>query len=135
MPVQRNKEVFKKIEPKIEIGITIATFYITTEPLWQRILIKTSFISTILCIISSIFYIANVFQGHFTENIAMSLMLCSGCTQILFKSIIMRRNRSNLLELLKKVQSFYNKIENKELNSIAEKNLKKLSKIWEICFK
>lgn len=135
MSVHRNLEIFNKMKPKIQLGITIATFYDTPEQLWQRILIKMLFFSTIFSLVSSTFHILNTFQGEFTGNLAMSFMLWTGCTQILSKSIIMRYHRSNLLELLGKVQELHNNFENNELNSMAEKNLKKFSNIWETCYK
>uniref|UniRef100_A0A3F2ZEA5 Odorant receptor n=1 Tax=Phlebotomus papatasi TaxID=29031 RepID=A0A3F2ZEA5_PHLPP len=135
MSVQRNLEIFNKIKPKIQFGISFSTIYVSTESLKHRILIKATLISTILCLVSTILHIANTFQGKFTGNLAMSLTYCFGCIQIISKTLFMRYNRNNLLELLDKVQSLHNNFENKELNSIAEKNLTKFSNIWETCFK
>uniref|UniRef100_A0A3F2ZE91 Odorant receptor n=1 Tax=Phlebotomus papatasi TaxID=29031 RepID=A0A3F2ZE91_PHLPP len=135
MPVQQNLEIFNKIKPILQFGISIATYYPTTEPLWQRFLIKTQLISTILGVVSTIFHIANTFDGQFTGNLAMSLFFFVACVQVSSRTLLMRYHRNNVLELLDKVQSLHNNFENKELNAIAEKNLIKFSNIWATCFK
>uniref|UniRef100_A0A3F2ZED4 Odorant receptor n=1 Tax=Phlebotomus papatasi TaxID=29031 RepID=A0A3F2ZED4_PHLPP len=135
MSVQSNSEIFNKLKLTLKIGISIAIFNVTTESHWKRILIKSSLISAILCLISTILHIANAFQGKFTSNLALSFILFFGCIQIISKTFFMRYNRNNLLELLDKVQSLHNNFENKELNSIAEKNLTKFGNIWKTCFK
>lgn len=135
MPVQRSLEIFNKIKTNLVLGIAIATFYVTTQTLWQRILIKTSFISTTLCLVSSLLHIANTFEGRFTGNLVMSLLLSFGSLQIFLKTLILRCHRNNLQELLDKIQSFHNRIENEKLNVIAEKNLTKFCKIWKAFFK
>uniref|UniRef100_A0A3F2ZEH6 Odorant receptor n=1 Tax=Phlebotomus papatasi TaxID=29031 RepID=A0A3F2ZEH6_PHLPP len=135
MSVQQNMEIFNKIKPKIGLAITMATFYVTTEPLWQRVIIKASFISTALCPFCSILHIAKTFEGQFTGNLAMELMFFFACTQILSKSVLMRYHRKKLLELLNKVQSLHENLENEKLNSIAKNNLKTFSSIWVTCFK
>lgn len=135
MSVQSNSEIFNKLKLKLEIGISIAIFNVTTESHWRRILIKSSLISAILCLTSTILHIANEFQGQFTSNLALSLILFFGCIQIISKTFFMRFKRTYVLELLDKVQSLHNNFENKELNAIAEKNLTKFSNIWKTCFK
>lgn len=135
MVVQCNLEIFKIIKPKIELGITIATFHFTNEPFWQRILIKTSFMATVLCFVSSIVHIENTFERQLTGNLAMSIMFCFGSAQIISKSNLMWYHQKNILELLDKVQSLHNDFENDEINSIGEKTLTKFSNIWGTCFK
>uniref|UniRef100_A0A240SYF4 Odorant receptor n=1 Tax=Phlebotomus papatasi TaxID=29031 RepID=A0A240SYF4_PHLPP len=135
MPVPRKLEIFNKLKSKLELGISIATFDVTTEPIWQRILIRITIFSNMLCFLSSALHIVNTFHGQFTGNLAMSLMICTASMQILCKTVILRYHRNNLLELLDKVQSLHNDFENKEINAIAEKNLTKFSNIWITCFK
>uniref|UniRef100_A0A3F2ZEN7 Odorant receptor n=1 Tax=Phlebotomus papatasi TaxID=29031 RepID=A0A3F2ZEN7_PHLPP len=135
MPVQRNLKIFNKIKPKLEFGITIATFYVTIKPLWQRIFIKACVVSTTLCLISSVLHIVDTFEGQFTGNLAMSLMFCISSMQILSKTVLMRYHRNNVLELMDKVQSLHNDFEDEEFNFIAERNLTKFSNIWTTCFK
>uniref|UniRef100_A0A240SY87 Odorant receptor n=1 Tax=Phlebotomus papatasi TaxID=29031 RepID=A0A240SY87_PHLPP len=135
MSVESNLEMFNKIRPKIELGITIATFYATTEPRWKRMFIKVSFTSTLLCLVSATYHIFNTFEGQLTGNLAMSFILCVGCIQIISKSILMRYHRHNLLKLLEKMQILHNNFQNEEINYIAAKKLKKFNDIWQICFK
>uniref|UniRef100_A0A3F2ZEQ0 Odorant receptor n=1 Tax=Phlebotomus papatasi TaxID=29031 RepID=A0A3F2ZEQ0_PHLPP len=135
MSVSQNLEIFNKIKPKLEFAIAIATFYVTSKSFWQYILIKTPFVSTALCLISTTLNIANTFEGRFTGNLAMSLLFCSGSLQVLSFTFFMRYHRNNILELLDKVKSLHSNFENKELHSIAENTLTKFSNIWETCYK
>uniref|UniRef100_A0A3F2ZE92 Uncharacterized protein n=1 Tax=Phlebotomus papatasi TaxID=29031 RepID=A0A3F2ZE92_PHLPP len=135
MALQHHLQHYNKIKPLLQLGISIATYYPTTEPLWQRFFIKTQLISTMLGVLGTLFNIVNTFDGQFTGNLAMSLMFFVVCVQVSSRTVLMRYHRNNVLELLDKVQSLHNNFENKELNAIAEKNLIKFSNIWATCFK
>lgn len=134
MVVQESLKILNRIKPRLLLAISFATYYPTNEPIWQRFLIRASYMSTILCLISTLLHIKNAFEGQLTQNIAISFIFVTGCVQVLSKSILERYHRNNVLELLDKVQSLYN-FENEKLNSIAEKNLKKFRTIWIICHK
>lgn len=94
----------------------------------QRILIRSSFISTTLSVISSTLYIVNTFQGQLTGKLAMSLMLFFGCVQIFFKTLSLRYNRNNSLKLLRKVQP--DNVKNNELKNWT--NWTKILTNWKI---
>uniref|UniRef100_A0A3F2ZED1 Odorant receptor n=1 Tax=Phlebotomus papatasi TaxID=29031 RepID=A0A3F2ZED1_PHLPP len=135
MPVPRNLEILNKLKPKLELGISIATFYVTTEQIRQSIFIKIIFFSSVLCFLSSALHIVDTFHGQFTGNLAVSVLFCITCIQILCKIVLLRYHRKNMLELLEKAQSLHSNFENKDINCIAEKTLTKFSNIWETCFK
>lgn len=132
---KNNLEYYTKIEHKLQFGISITTFYVTNEPLINRLFIIFPIISTMLCLVFSTLHIANTFEGQFTGNLAMSILFLTACVQILSKGFLMRHYRNNVLELLDKVQSLHNNFEGRNINRIAEKNLEKFSNIWATCFK
>lgn len=126
----------KVIKPILQLGISIATFHVTSESFIRRVLINAPLITTILCFVSVMVHIVDSFEGHLTTNLIMSLLFFMASLQIISKTLSMRFHRSDLLELLKKVHLFHNNNnENKELNAIAEENLTKFCNIWISAFK
>uniref|UniRef100_A0A3F2ZEI3 Odorant receptor n=1 Tax=Phlebotomus papatasi TaxID=29031 RepID=A0A3F2ZEI3_PHLPP len=135
MPTEHHWENYVLIKPKLLLGISIGTFCVTTEPLSHRLLIRSSFISTIICLLSGALHVKRTFEGQITGNLAISVIACIVCVQIISRTFLLRYHRNNLLELLDRVQSLYTSFENEKINLIAERNLTKFSNIWTICFK
>lgn len=127
--------VYNKIKPEIELGISIASFWVTNKSFRNYVLIKTPFISMILCLIFSLIHLASKFEGQLTTNFVMSQILFLASLQIILKTLWMWYNRDNLLQLLDKTNTLHTDYENEEICAIAERNLKKLSNIWIVSFK
>uniref|UniRef100_A0A3F2ZEC9 Odorant receptor n=1 Tax=Phlebotomus papatasi TaxID=29031 RepID=A0A3F2ZEC9_PHLPP len=135
MPPRGHLEVFEKIKPKLVFGISIASFWVTDQPLRDRVLIGTPFISVIFGLILSLIHLASNFDGHLTMNLVMTQIIIVATLQIFLKTLWIWYDRDNLLKLLNKAISLHEEYENEEICAIVEKNLKKLNNIWIICFK
>uniref|UniRef100_A0A3F2ZEF2 Uncharacterized protein n=1 Tax=Phlebotomus papatasi TaxID=29031 RepID=A0A3F2ZEF2_PHLPP len=133
MPSRSHLEMFDKIKPKLELGISISSFWASNpsnESRGERFLIKGPFISTTLISIFAITYMVNTFEGRLTTNLALSFLCCFGSLQICSKTLSMRYHRDKLIKLLNKAEFLHNNFENEELSTIGERNLKKFSDIW-----
>lgn len=135
MTSRRHLEVFNQIKPKLDLGISIASFYISSQRFRDHLLIRAPCISAILALIFGTLHIANTFDGYLTMNIAMSCICWVGSLQVCLKTFSMRYYRENLLKLLDKVESLHNDYENNMLSKIGERNLIKFSNIWITFFK
>uniref|UniRef100_A0A3F2ZEB1 Odorant receptor n=1 Tax=Phlebotomus papatasi TaxID=29031 RepID=A0A3F2ZEB1_PHLPP len=135
MPLRGHLEVFNKIKPEIELGISIASFSVTNQSLRDRVLIRSPFLSMAICLILTLVHLANKFEGHLTTNLVLALIIFIISCQMVIKTLWMWYDRDNLLKLLNKTISLHNDHENEEICAIAEKNLIKFNNIWIVCFK
>uniref|UniRef100_A0A240SYM0 Odorant receptor n=1 Tax=Phlebotomus papatasi TaxID=29031 RepID=A0A240SYM0_PHLPP len=135
MPLHGHLEVFNKIKPEIELGISIACFWVTNQSLRDRVFIRSPFISMTMCLILSLIHFAFNFDGNFNTNLVLVLIIFITSCQIFLKTLWLWYDRDNLLKLLNKAISLHNEHESMDVCAIAEKNLKKLNNIWIICFK
>lgn len=135
MPSQCHLEILNQIKPRLKLGISVASGYVTNETCRYRTLIRAPLICSLLASVFSLTYIGNTFGGCVTMNLMMSLMFFMAHLQIILKTLLMRYHRSNLLKLLDKVESLQNYLVNKELREISEKHLVQLSYTWLICLK
>lgn len=135
MPLHGHWELFNKIKPQIELGIAIASFCVTNQPLRDRVLIRSPFLSMGICLILTLVHLESKFDGQLTTNLVMTLTIFVVCCQMVLKTLCMWYDRDNLLKLLDKTTSLHNDHENEEICAITEKNLLKFNNIWLICFK
>lgn len=133
MPSQSHREIFTKIKPRLELAISIATFYVTNQKFREYLLIRVPLISAMLCFIFTTTHIVNNFQLN--TNIAQSLIFCIGSLQTISKIFSMRYYRSNVLKLLNKSEDLHNNPEDENISEISSANLIKFSHIWMTCVK
>ncbi|XP_055708826.1 uncharacterized protein LOC129805043 [Phlebotomus papatasi] len=133
--MSNNLDIFKKIESKVEFGISMMTLCLTTGPLKRRILISLSLVNNLLNVILSANHLVLNFHGKLTTNIMGSAVIVFGSSQIVLKNFSTYFYRENLLELFRWTQSLHNKQQNGVLKVITEESLLKYDKLWIILFK
>lgn len=133
--MSNNLDIFKKIESKVEFGISMMTWRLTTGPLKRRIWVLLSLVNTLLNVILSANHLFFNFHGKLTTNIMGSAVIFFGTSQIVLKNLSTYFYHENLWELFRWTQSLHNKQQKGVLRVITEESLMKYDKLWIILFK